>query len=182
MDINDYIARLKQLTQAIEQDYYVEYLKNIKGLTSVIAHRVQGSSKNAKGGLFSQYSDTKVQPFMFYPEATRLNKGLNQLKAMQKRGESLSYADFRKLIGKTNSNKNFELSGDMWAKFGITKTDKQSNTVFIGGKSKSSAFKIAANTAREKINIIAPSEEEITLVTNHLEKYLVNLFRKYEVI
>ena len=45
------------------------------------------------------------------------SRKINFTKEEKKTG--VSYADFRKKLGKKNKNKNFELTGDMWKDFGL---------------------------------------------------------------
>lgn len=181
MDINQYIQQLDSAIADIEANFTKQLLIGANDTAARIALRVREKSIDDKGVKFGQYSKTKLPAFFYFDTATRAKKGLNEIKKAAKDGEKLSYYDFRKLIGKSNQNKNFELSGDMWTRFGV-KSQQGSNTVILGGRTQDSQKKIDWNSTREGRNIIGVSESEQEALADRLTNYILATLRKYQLV
>ena len=175
MTAGEAAQKIRELSSELRSDYDKYFLASVTGLTAIIQDRVQGSSTDYKGRKFSNYSTKKVQAMRFYDDATRVKKGLSQLKALQKQRQEISYFDFRKLIGKTNTALNFDLSGDMWLNFGAKPEGKK---VVIGFRSRSASQKAEDNSRLENVNIIQPSEGEVRGLADHLADFIFNKIKE----
>jgi hypothetical protein len=95
---------------------------------------------------------------------------------------SKAYAAYRKRKNKINTNKNFELTGDMWTHFGVIKTYNKGNliTVELGGTSQSAQNKINWQATPKQIgySIIANTETEEKIIMQSINKYLINKLLK----
>ena len=143
-----------------------------------VSKRVIEKQTNANGSSFGPYSQTKLPAFFYYSTARRIKKGLNEIIALAKEGKLLTYTEFRALLGFSNSSKSFELSGEMWAGYGIVSVNFDTETILIGGRTRGAEQKMIWNSTREGINIIAVSAEEIQKIVEGRDKWIMGLFTK----
>ncbi len=142
-------------------------------MAAAIEYRVIHTGKDANGGTFTPYSQTKLPAFFYRSTAARV-KAQNKIDALEEAGEQLSYADFRRLIGKETQFKNFQLSGEMWSQFKVVSTSPTKTTV--GFANKSAYDKANWNSNREGKNITAPNREEIKAAEEMLTDFVIESF------
>jgi len=178
MTPSEYVQNIESLIADIQATSMQNLGAATMDLVEKISTRVITEQENANNQKFDGYSQTKLPAFFYYSSARRVRKGLNEVKAAAKAGEKLSYADFRQLLGFSNASKNFELSGEMWAGFGIISVDESTETLVIGGRNKGSQEKIAWNSQREGISIIAATDNEIEELIDYRVDWLIELFKQ----
>jgi hypothetical protein len=182
MSIEEAIERIDALVNDIQAETMQNMGAASMDLIEKISSRVITEQKDANGKTFDAYSQKKIPASSYFTSAKRVKKGLNELQAASKRGEKMSYADFRQLLGHSNRAKSFELSGEMWSGFGIVRTDDGQEMVVIGGRNKAAQERIAWNSQREGISIIAASDEEIQEFIDYRVDWLRGLFVKNNLI
>ena len=176
MNVEQLIQRLKKSQNDVNNQLGQQLVKQGNDMAVAVKRRVLQEQTNYLEQKFSAYSKTKIPAFFYYNEAIRLRKGMSEIKAMSKRGEKLSYAGFRRLIGKTNTNKDFELTGQMWLDFGVINSSR--NSVRIGFKTSRSKKICGYNNKREGYSIIGLTKKEKLAANKRLEKWMVDTFNK----
>ncbi len=104
------------------------------------------------------------------------SKGPGIIAEQRKQQLGISYSEFRSLIGRVNKNKDFQLSGEMWLKFGVKRQQKNEDgfSIFIGGTTELAQNKIDWNSKREGISIVEASKEEHALVEQGIKRLIEN--------
>ena len=176
MNVEQLIQRLKKSQNDVNNQLGQQLVKQGNDMAVAIKRRILQDQTNYLEQKFGTYSKTKIPAFFYYNDAIRLRKGMSEIKAMSKRGEKLSYAGFRRLIGKTNTNKDFELTGQMWLDFGVINSSR--NSIRMGFKTERSKRVCGYNNEREKYSIIAMTKKEKLAARLRLEKWTVDIFNK----
>lgn len=171
MDISQFIAHLETLEATIKREVQQTTVIAANDLASVIAARVVQRGENANGQLFSPYSSTPYYASSFKGKARRNITPLA-------RGTKITYGKFRELQGLNATPKNFEFTGDMWRNFGVIEVSESNGVIKanIGGKTESSAKKIAILSKQEGIDIARASASEEALVRSFYQNWLKNIF------
>ena len=174
MNVDQLIIKLRKAQNDINNQLGQQLVKQGQDMAVAIKTRVMQKQLNSNNQSFGGYSHTKIPAFFYYNEAIRLRKGMNEIKQLSKDGKKLSYAGFRKLIGKTNTNKNFDLTGQMWLDFGVINSSRDS--VRLGFKTARSQKICGYNNKREGISIIGLTKQERLAANKRLEKWIVQKF------
>lgn len=155
MTIEDYINQLR--TYAFDKVRF-EGVKIItvasNDLAAKISNRVITTGENAKGGLFTPYSQRYARK--------RTGKGLQ-----------VTYKDFQFSGGRET----------MWANFGLKEITEQGNiiTAVIAGQTNEAQDKINWNSAREQSKgndaIIEPTQQELQEQIDYMQKKLTDLLK-----
>jgi len=179
MTLDETVRRLTEFRKKLKGNL-VKDLGRIVGVDTVsqIEQRVRDNQKNWKGQGFSRYS---TKPMLTSGETVKsrrvwravagskskrkqldwvtIKKGGKNIHLFELKG---GYAEMRRLEGFSNTRKSFEFTGEMWRKFGVTKTVVGDGVIrfTLGGKTSAAQDKIDWNSEREGMNIIAPSKEE----------------------
>ncbi len=167
--IQDYIKQI-EAAKAYINDELPEVVAKIASndLSALITNRVIQKSESYTGAKFGKYSERKMSYKKLVPSVLAASgRGkVDEIKKISTKEKGISYARVREILGRTNTNKNFFLSGEMFQKFGVIKTTKEKGKfkIQLGGQTPASQKKIDANTDREKINIIEASKEEEALI------------------
>ncbi|GEM_PF-5914723 len=172
MTIQEKIQAIQGAINTIEQKFTEIALKRTAiAMQTGIEKRVREKSIKADGTKFGMYSERKVPVYYFmYSGMTRNIKFSDDEKR-----EGISYADFRKKLGKKNTYKNFELTGDMWRGFGIQSIrDYEFN---LGGTNRDAQDKLQFNSYREGINIIMLNKEEEREAINEIMGWLTEVIK-----
>jgi len=204
MTADTFISNLGELITYLDTGLGKQLAKVGNDMVANIELRVTTTGESFDGSKFTPYSKTQLPPFFFMGAATRLKKGLNELEQMQKVNDSslrktkplkgdyktfstpnkkvklaektLSYAQFRNLIGMQSNFKTFELSGEMWKMFKVTNISD--DFVKMGFTNPDAKDKATWNSNREGKNIILPSKEEIEFANEQMDKWLDEAWKK----
>lgn len=179
MDVQQKIQSIQNAIDTINQKFSDIALRRAAiGMRNSIEKRVHEKSKRADGVMFNSYSNYKLPVFFFkIPPEYKENKGNRKVNFTKKEEESgVSYADFRKKLGKQNKNKNFELTGDMWKDFGLK--ELKANEFTLASTTAASQKILDFNSEREKINIIKSNPEEEKQATKEIETWLFEIIKK----
>jgi hypothetical protein len=147
-------------------------------LVALVTNRVVQTGKDSKGSLFSPYSTNQVPAFLYFGKS-RTGGGEARVRAAAKKGQRISYRDFRVLNNLNPGPKNFEFTGLMWRGFGVVKTEKTADgvRVVLGGTNTVSDERITKNTERENKSIIQPSQQELAIISRNLQQWFLNIVR-----
>ena len=169
-------GRLAQAIARIESELPQQAEIAGKDLVALITHRVVQSGKSADGALFSPYSTVPVSAQRYFGKS-RTSSAESTIRRKAEKGERVSYRDFRAINNLNTSPKNFEFTGQMWRGFGVLSVQRTSTgaVVEIGGTNSDSEMKMQDNTQRERKSIIAPSAQEIAVVTAKLSAWAQNI-------
>ena len=176
MNIDQLISKIRAAQNEVNAQLGQQLVKQANDTAVLIKNRVLRKQLKPNGSSWGGYSQKKIPAFFYFNEAIRLRKGMNEIRKMAKNNEKLSYAGFRKLIGKTNKNKNFELTGQMWLDFGVTAYTRDSAR--LGFKTPRSERIAQYNSNREGMSIIEPSPKEKEITAKNLEKWVTQIFIK----
>lgn len=178
MSVDELTAKIDRIIQRVETEIVIEAAKAGADLSALIANRVIQTGKDSGGSAFTPYSTVPVPAFWYF-NRSRSGAGEAKVRAKAKKGEKISYRDFRVLNNLNPAPKNFEFTGEMWRGFGVVKTVKTPDgaSVTIGGRTPGSEKKLDWNTRQERKDIIEPSKQEIAIVTDNLDKWFENLVR-----
>lgn len=186
MNLDDHIKALSKLEEELEKGLpeIAKYVAT-NDLIALITRRVIGSQEDYTGKTFKSYS---TKPMLTnrtaltsraYSSVAGSKKKRRDLDWVTINGHKLfelkgGYAEYRNLLGHTNKNKSFELTGEMWRKFGIlsVSTSNYITTVIMGGTNEASQMKIDANSEREGVSIIEASKKEIEIAEKSMQKWL----------
>ena len=172
MDVQQKIQSIQAAIDTIYQKFSDIALRRAAiTMRNSIEKRVHEKSKRADGGTFGEYSKNKLPVYYFENMGSRK---VNFTKEEKKTG--VSYADFRKKLGKKNKNKNFELTGDMWKDFGLK--ELKANEFTLGSTTAENQKILDINSEREKINIIKSNPEEEKQATEEIETWLFDIIKK----
>lgn len=172
MDVQQKIQSIQAAIDTINQKFSDIALRRAAIIMrNSIEKRVHEKSKRADGDTFGEYSKNKLPVNYFENMGSRK---VNFTKEEKKTG--VSYADFRKKLGKQNKNKNFELTGDMWKDFGIK--ELKANEFTLASTTEASQKILDINSDREKINIIKSNPEEEKQATKEIETWLFDIIKK----
>lgn len=169
-----------------DQQLRIEAIKNrLENLSDIIAiagadlcadvaNRVINQGESADGGKFSSYSTNKV-PAFWYAGRSLNASGEGKVKAAAKKGEGISYKEFREFNNRPTAFKNFSFSQEMWRGFGVKKVESGGGvyTLVIGGKTKESEEKIGWMSGQEGGSIIAPNGDELKRLTATLTRKIL---------
>ena len=177
MTLNDLIRRLDNVLQGIERDGERQVAIAGGDIAALGTKRVIEQGKTADGGRFTPYSRKQI-PAFFYVGKSRRGSADNEVKRKARKKETLSYSDFRQLNGLNVTFKNFEFTGSMWRNFRVLKVQRTGYkfTAVLGGAVPLEQNKINWLSAQEGRSIIEPSEAELKVVTDNLNKWLNGLF------
>lgn len=172
MDVQQKIQSIQAAIDTINQKFSDIALRRAAIIMrNSIEKRVHEKSKRADGDTFGEYSKNKLPVNYFENLGSRK---VNFTKEEKKTG--VSYADFRKKLGKQNKNKNFELTGDMWKDFGLK--ELKANEFTLASTTEASQKILDINSDREKINIIKSNPEEEKQATKEIETWLFDIIKK----
>lgn len=172
MDVQQKIQSIQAAIDTIYQKFSDIALRRAAiTMRNSIEKRVHEKSKRADGDTFGEYSKNKLPVNYFENMGSRK---VNFTKEEKKTG--VSYADFRKKLGKQNKNKNFELTGDMWKDFGLK--ELKANEFTLASTTAASQKILDINSDREKINIIKSNPEEEKQATEEIETWLFDIIKK----
>lgn len=139
-----------------------------------VEQRIVSKGETAEGGKLSPYSTKPVPAFLYFGRS-RNQSGESAVRARAKKGESISYRDFRALNGLNTSPKNLQFTGELWQGFGIIGVQVIGTGIVeieIGGTNARSKLLFGAHSSRENTEITAPSQKEIQLTVNGIEERL----------
>jgi len=127
-----------------------------------ISDRVIETGKNAEGQNFKPYSERPFLAFYFFGKSAN-QTGEARVRQAAKQGKTISYKDFRRLNGRPVDHKNFSFTGQMWKSFGVIRVSGTAGIarLEIGMRDAQADKKLQDNSKRERINIIAPSAQEL---------------------
>lgn len=143
-------------------------------LCADIADRVINEGKDANGGTFSAYSIKPVPAFWYIGRSLNAT-GDAKVRAAAKKGQGVSYKDFREFNGRPTGKKNFSFSNDMWRGFGVQKVERTGDAylLVIGGKNRESQDKIDWMSGQEGRSIIAASKNELARLISKLTQKVI---------
>lgn len=169
--INQQIERIERIERLLKGGLVDVIAVAGADLCADVANRVINDGKGADGQPFSAYSTKKV-PAFWYTGRSLNASGEAKVKAAAKKGEGVSYRDFREFNNRPGSPKNFSFSNEMWRGFGVKSVvfNGSAYVLTIGGKTKDSAEKIGWMTGQEGSSIIAASKEEIERVKRAIQR------------
>lgn len=147
-------------------------------LAALVKQRVVQTGINANGVAFSPYSD-KAVPAYLYKGRSRSGGADAKIAALAKKGEQVSYREFREINGLKTDKKNFEFTGEMWR--GVEIKPEQSgvvSTAVITGGTQDVKDKLRYATEAEKISILKPNAQESAVVQANLQKWLTGLLNE----
>ena len=172
MDVQQKIQSIQAAIDTIYQKFSDIALRRAAiTMRNSIEKRVHEKSKRADGDTFGEYSKNKL-PVCYFE-----NMGSRKVKfTKEEKKTGVSYADFRKKLGKKNKNKNFELTGDMWKDFGLK--ELKANEFTLASTTEASQNILDINSEREKINIIKSNPEEEKQATKEIETWLFDIIKK----
>jgi hypothetical protein len=162
-------------TEEFKEKLEALYLDATSAVSALVARRVQMEGTNAKGGKFSSYSTTPYPAFKYYSTALRKN-ARGQLEAKMKTDKYISYSEFRQLVGNQVNHKDFTLTGEMWADFGITEVKMTDNiiTAELGFLIEANTEKMVNCSMQEGVLIIEPSDDELEFIIDSVIEDLWN--------
>lgn len=145
-------------------------------LCADISDRVINKGVGADGSPFSPYSTKPVPAFWYYGKSVNAG-GEAKVRAKGKKGEGVSYRDFREYNGRQVSKKDFSFTNAMWRGFGVKSAQFTGGAyiVTIGGKTADSADKIAWMGGQERRSIIAPAPVEVERLASRIVRQIIQL-------
>lgn len=172
MTISQLTARIDLALNRLDAEIEAQASRAGADLVALITQRVVQTGKSSEGSQFSPYS-TEELPAFFYFGKSRSGSAEEKVRVKAKKKEPISYKEFRQINNLNTSPKNFEFTGEMWRGFGVLQVQRSNAgaTVTIGGRTKASAEKITWHTEREGRSIIAPTKQEIEIVTANLRRW-----------
>ncbi len=188
MTIENQISNIDQLIASIENELpQVLEQKAANDLRVMISKRVMESGTTSTGSKFSNYSTNPIYINTSDNSPKKVSpKGKTGKTVFAKTGKPHKstyfgggYNEFRDRIGRS-TNKDFFLTGEMWRKFGVKRTEKNGDkvTVVLGGTTEIAQNKIDGNSEREGISIIKPNEKEVLIVESILQRWINDLAQK----
>lgn len=193
VDIRQYIKDLKKANRDAIKTFEKEIIEIAKlDMIAVIAARVRNTGQKATGGKFKPYS---TKPTLIGASSFTTKRAANialgskskrrKLEWVTFKGHALAvleggYKEIRNIEGRETAFKDFERRGEMWRRFGIISKEKSKTHVKItfGGRSESSAKKMADNSEREGISIIDISSKEEKKILKNLETMQFNYLQQ----
>lgn len=133
-----------------------EYIRNVMSLdlTAAISNRVIEKGTDNKGAKFLNFKTGK--PY------------------------SKGYEKYREKKNKPTDRKTFQFGGEMWDGFGRTDFKKEGDGKYeleLGGTTTDSADKIKSNSEYQKKNILLPTKEEVSDITEAIHNEIDELLR-----
>ena len=176
MTLDEYINKLENALQQIEREGERQVAIAGADIAALVTNRVIQKGENADGGKFTPYSNTPV-PAYWYIGKGRRNASDSAVKAKAKKGEKISYKEFRQLNGLNVAFKNFEFTGAMWRNFRVLRVEQSGFkfSAIIGGAIPMEQNKIDWLSKQEGRIIIEPNEKELQIVTANLTRWLNSL-------
>ena len=147
---------------------------------ALVEQRIVSKGENKDGGKLSPYS-TKTVPAYLYFGRSRNAAGEAAVRKKAKERQGVSYRDFRQFNGLNTNVKNLQFTGEMWQGFGVTAVRQLRPGVVqvtIGGKNSRTASLLGYHSTREGTEITAPSDEEIRMITEGMNKRLVQIIQR----
>lgn len=176
MTARQIIQRLKEVREEIRNELPGRLEAAGLDVSAQIQQRIVQTGKNAEGETFTPYSDTPV-PAFFYKGKSRNSGGEAAVTALAKKGEYLSYKNFRALNGLNTSPKNFEFTGEMWRGVVVEPEDSgELVSVIIKGGNKTSAERLLWGSELETTNLLRPSKTELEFAQNVLNAWVREKF------
>lgn len=188
MTISEQISNIDHLIESIERELpEVMEQKAANDLKVMISNRVIEKGETSTGAKFSSYSTNPIYVNTTDNSPKKLPpKGKTGRTVFAKTGKPHKstyfeggYKEFRSKIGRS-TDKDFFLTGEMWRKFGVKRTEDNGAkvTVVMGGVTETAQKKIDANSDREGISIIEPNKIEINVVESILQNWINDLAKK----
>lgn len=147
-------------------------------LAALIKNRVVQTGKNAEGQSFSPYSEKEVPAYLYYGKS-RSSQAEQRVRAKAKKREGVSYREFRNLNNLNTDIKNFEFTGEMWRGVEVQETKQgQVSVVVIAGGSQAVKDKLRYATEAERINILKPSKQELSIVQESLGAWMTGIIKQ----
>ncbi len=149
-------------------------------IAAQVEQRIVSKGETAEGGRLSPYSTKPVPAFLYFGRS-RNQAGEAAVRARAKKGEGVSYRDFRALNGLNTSPKNLQFTGEMWEGFGVVSVQSIGYGVVeieVGGKNARSKLLLNAHSKRENTEITAPSNKELDLVKTGIEVRLKEIVER----
>jgi len=188
MDIREQIRNVEALEEALKSELpNVMQFRAGNDMGVMVSNRVQMKGESSTGDKFSPYSTdtTYINTIDNSPKKLR-PKGKTGRTVFKSTGKPHKttyfgggYKEFRSKIGRS-TDKNFELYGEMWRKFGVKRveTNNDKTTVVLGGTTPEAQKKIDENSKREGISIIDANKQEITVAEEILQNWINDLAQK----
>lgn len=179
MSIKELQDKLRRVTAQITNNLDREILAAGADIAALVEDRVVQTGRDFQGASFSPYS-TKEIPAFLYIGRSRNAAGENRIRKAAQKKEMVSYKEFREFNGLRTQKKIFEFTGEMWQGFGVTGVRQERPGVYsvtIGGKNSRTQELIGYHSAREGVEITAPSQQEINIVLRGLQTRIANLIQ-----
>lgn len=169
--INDQIERIDRIERLLKGGLSDTIAVAGADLCADVADRVINTGKGADGQLFSAYSTVKVPAFWYQGRSLNAS-GEAKVRAAAKRGQGVSYKDFREFNNRPGSPKNFSFSNEMWRGFGVKSVvfNGSAYILTIGGKTKDSSDKIGWMSGHEGRSIISASKQELERLKKSIQR------------
>lgn len=181
MTFDEYRKGLQLAKAEILASVQVESERVGADAAALVEDRIVLTGKKADGSSFSPYSTKPVAAFRYFGKS-RNNTGEVKVRSAAKKGQGVSYRDFRAFNGLNTTPKNFQFTGEMWQGFGVVSVVQIGTGVVqveIGGKNQRSKLLLSKHSDREKTLLSKPSEQEIQIIKKGIEQRLNAIIGKY---
>ena len=191
------VKRFQKLLRMMNRDL-PKFIQERTALNAVtyIERRVQTTGKNYLGNSFKPYS---TKPMLTSGTTSKSKAIWNQLASskesrknldwvtIKRRGKNIrlfelkgGYKEMRRREGLQSGYKDFWFSSMMWRGFGVKGVvrGKGNMVIKIGAKNTETQKKIDGNSAREGVNIINISDQELDLLAKQIDQQMQKYINK----
>lgn len=199
LSLSEFQKNLVKALEALNQNRERDSLLSSRDGVALVKLRVINTGVNANGKNFTAYSRNPIPLYWlgshfvkapdFNPDAAR--ERLKKKFAAQNKGKPkdqrtfASYFDWREILGRPTSFKNFSLTGDLWASIREFIKSKTKTSVVVELKSTYDFYNqtvIPAQNNREGISILKLKQDERNLVLKAFRDRRFQILRDNNVI
>jgi hypothetical protein len=152
------------------------YLLAREGL-ALIRRRIQTKGEKSTGAQLGDYSDTPLPPFFFFGRSAN-GAGEAKVKAAAKKGQKISYKDFRDFNNRETAFVDLTFTGAMWREMDaqITANSAEKTTATISPRTERSR-KVARYNSQRYGDILGLSKLEISQLKEANRQRIIKIFR-----
>lgn len=176
--LNDAINSIKSLTNELEVKIPLIITASNVTAKSLVQNRIQETGKNSKGSKLGDYSDNGISPHFYFGKGSKSTDA--KLRSLQKKGQKVSYSDFRRLDGKQNKHVDLTFTGRMWRGIGLVQSNTSNNrtTVKIGPKD-TRTDKVSESNSRRYGNFLNLSSDEVDELEEDIQFDIETIIKKH---
>ena len=179
MLIPDFIRRLRLVKNDLIKNRAIETELIGREALALVRRRIQNSGKDFAGADIGSYSTVQLPAFFYFGKSAN-NAGENKVKQAAKKGQKISYKDFREFNNRETNFVDLTFTGAMWREMDVKVVQNTvEKTVATIEPRTARSKKVADYNSLRYGNILRLSKDESRMLRIANFNRVLKVFQKY---